>query len=142
MIKEGGIVSALTWVLTMLKSSVSNRKKHFKIAMEGILHRDPSGKATEENTELVDFLLNDCEFVGFTPNISYIMANGSKEERESIWVHPFSVPATLFKVKGKPLLIVANANLDYNDTVLSKIEHNKYSKDLIKSLKNIRGITG
>ena len=142
MLKEGGIVSALTWALTMLKSSARTRMKHFKIAIEGLLHRNKDGKITKENEEMVEYLLNDAEFIGFTPNISYIMPKGGKEELDNLWVHPFSVPTLLFKVKDKPLLIVANANLDYNDSVLSKIEHNKYSKQLISSLKNIRGITG
>jgi len=140
MIKEGGVVSYLTWAVTLLRSSVTTRINHFKIAIEGILLK--GGKPTKQSKELTGYLLNDCDFIGFVPNISYIMGKGDSNEIKNLWVHPFSTPTMLFKVKDQPLLVVANANLDYNDSVLTKIDHNQYSKEIMKTLKNIKGITG
>ena len=53
MIKEGGVVAGLTWVISMLKSPKSIRMKHLKTALNGLLKRSSTGKETKENRELV-----------------------------------------------------------------------------------------
>ena len=142
MIKEDGIVTALSWVRDMLTFSISARKKIRRLTLDGIL-KFKDGKETKEARELIEGFKNNSQFIGFATNISYIMENSKHEEElESIWVHALSQPSLLYKVKGLPVLIVTNPNIDYNNSVLNKIDGNEFNKELKKVLKNIRGING
>lgn len=142
MIKESGIVTALSWVKDMLSFPVSARKKIRRLTLDGIL-KFKKGKVSKESQEFVDGLKANGQFIGFATNISYIMENAKyDEELDSIWVHALSQPSLLYKLKGLPVLVVTNPNIEYNDSVLNKIENNKFNKELMKILKNSRGING
>lgn len=131
------VVTALTWVYQLVKSSKSQRTKAKELALDHILHFK-GGKKTEQSEALVNSLGKEFEFVGFAPNIMYVKEKGSAEDMKAQWVHAFSVPTLLYKHKELPVLIVANGNLDFNDSRLRKIDKNI---DL-DELRNILGITG
>lgn len=142
MIKENGIITALSWVKDLLLFSPSRRKKMRKLALES-LKKFKQGKESDEGIELVRGLEEEAEFIGFVPNVSYVkeMAKDA-EDLSSIFVHPFGSPTLLYKVKGKPILLLTNANLEYNKSKLEEIPHNKYQKKLMNVVKNTLGITG
>ena len=142
MIKEGGIVTALTWVRDLLSFPVSARKKVRRIILKGILNFK-KGKPSQEANEFIDGLKKNGQFIGFATNVSYVMEDSpNDEELNALWVHPFSEPTLLYKLKGLPVLIVTNPNIEYNDSVLNKIDNNNFNKELKKVLTNIRGING
>ena len=147
MIKGNGVVQALSWAVTFVCMSAKRRAKDVQIAIRGFWNRvnylANGGQINPDMVECINTIMDNSELVGIAPNVSYMMVKGSKEELECMWVHPFSVPTLLLKVKDAPILIMANANLDYNDSVLTKIEHNEYHEELMKTLKRYtRGITG
>jgi predicted secreted acid phosphatase len=141
-IKDSGIVSGLSWVADILGFSVTNRKKVRRLVLEGILNFK-RGKPSKEATDFVNYLKQEGQFVGFATNMTYVMENSKyADELESIWIHPLSEPSLLYKIKDMPILIVTNPNIEYNDSVLNKIEENKYNKILQKVIKNSRGLNG
>lgn len=141
--KKNGIVTALSWVKNMVFSKVSHRKESRKIALEGILHH-VGGKPTKEMKELVELLSSDAvEFIGFIPSVSYIKEKSSfKDELQAMFVHPFSSPTLLYKLKDSPVLLITNGNLDFNNSVLCKISENKYNEDIKNLEGGVLGITG
>ena len=140
--KEKGIVTALTWVKNLIFSSLKFRKETKEIALEGILQHI-GGEETPEMKEFLVFLKKEAEFIGFIPSVSYIKEKSShKEELEAMFVHPFSVPTLLYKIKNRPALIIVNVNLSFNDSVLCKISENKYNEDIKNLERNVLGITG
>jgi hypothetical protein len=141
--KSGGIVTALSWVKNMVFSKTTHRKRSKEVALEGILHHI-DGKVTKKMDELVTILKSDeVEFIGFIPSVSYIKENSSsKDELQAMFVHPFSSPTLLYKMRDIPVLLIANGNLDFNDSVLCKISENKYNEDIQKIAQAILGITG
>lgn len=142
MIKDSGVISGLSWVADMIGFSVAHRKKVRRLVMEGILNFK-RGKPSKEATEFVNYLKQEGQFVGFATNMTYIMENSKHaDELESIWIHPLSEPSLLYKIKGMPILIVTNPNIEYNNSVLNKIEANKYNKILHKIIKTSRGLNG
>lgn len=142
MIKSDGIITALTWVKQLISVPITERKKLRKLCLKGI-KLFKKGKATSDGEEAERFLREDCEFIGFAVNISYIMESSKhKDELGCLWVHPFSGPTLLYKVKNAPMLVVSNANLNYNKSSLENIDMNKYNKKLMSVLKNSKGIQG
>lgn len=142
MIKKDGIVESLSWVELLINLPSSTRKGIRKICLKGI-KLFKRGEVSDQGDECVRFLKEDCKFIGYAVNICYVMESGSnKQEENSLWVHPFSVPTPLYKVKGSPLLVVGNENLEYNNSVLSKIPANKYNKELLNFIKGTKGIQG
>jgi hypothetical protein len=142
MIKEDGIVTALSWVKDLLNFPVSARKKVRKMVLDGIKNFK-KGKPSKEAEEFLELLKQEGQLVGFATNITYVMESAKyDDELESIWVHPLSEPSLLYKIKDMPILIVTNPNIEYNDSVLNKIEQNKYNKVLRKVVSNSRGLNG
>lgn len=133
----GKVISALTWCRQLAAAPVKARKKARKLALDAIGHFK-KGKASEEGKTLVESLEKDFTFVGFCPSVSYIKETGSKDDLRAQWVHPFSTPSLLYKHKKLPVLIIANGNLDFNDSRLRKIDKNMG----LDELHDILGITG
>jgi hypothetical protein len=130
--------SLFNWAVALLKSSEKDRKKAKNIALEGILKYN-KGSVSKEGQEIVDFLKNDCELVGFIPHIAYIKESArNKQELEAVWVHPFAQRTLLYKVKDEPLLVIANSSIELDDSALRKIDGNH----TIEELMSIAGITG
>lgn len=143
MIKDkDGIIQCLSWVELLLNIPSKTRKKMRKICLNG-LNLFKKGKPSQEGSELVRFLKEDCEFIGYATNIQYVMESGeTKEQEDSLWSHPFSIPTVLYKVKGVPMIVVANENLDYNNNVLDSIPSNKSNSELDDFIKGVKGIQG
>lgn len=140
--KKNGIVTALSWVKNMVFSKTTHRKLSKQTALEGVLNH-VGGVPTPEMKELVKNLNKNCEFIGFIPSVSYIKENSAfKDELQAMFVHPFSSPTLLFKMKDAPVLLITNGNLEFNDSVLCKISENKYNEDIEKLENAVMGITG
>lgn len=76
--------------------------------------------------EMADFIRKmRCELVGLCPRIEYILADEREGETDVTWVHGFSIPTLLYWCKEGKFGFFVNANLDYNDTVLNKVNGNK-----------------
>lgn len=117
--------------MQMLSMPEKDRKTIVEKAKEGITRFYPheKGSPSEMGQEILDYLNKDCELIGVCPNIVYILAEkrGGKESLDYIWQHPFSKTSLLYHVKGKPMLIITNGNLDFNDSRLNKNKFNKES---------------
>lgn len=140
MIKDHGIVTALSWVKDLLSFPSATRKRIKEQALKSI-QLFKLGKRSKEADEFIKGL-GECEFIGFAPNISYIKMKGTSDDLQSIFVHPFSSPSLVYKVKGCPALLITNAYIDFNKTRLEKIPHNKFQDSLKGIIKDVRGITG
>lgn len=75
------------------------------------------------------------ECIGFIPNVTYIKHNGTKEQLEADWVHPFGSPTLLYAHKTLPMLIIAGPDIMYNDSMIRAIKENQYGE-------SVAGITG
>jgi hypothetical protein len=133
----GRVISTLTWVFQLVRSSPARRTEAKKLALDHIRHFK-RGKKSEQGENLVKQLIEEFDFVGFTPNVTYVKEKGIKQDLNAQWVHPFSIPTLLFKHKELPILAITNGNLDFNDSRLRKIDKNI---DL-EELQDILGITG
>lgn len=98
------------------------------------------GKPSSEGMKAVNFLNSDkVELIGVVPNINYMRVQSKvKEDLECLWDHHFSVPTLLYRIKGSPFLLLANPNVEYNNSKLLEIAENS---DL-DELKDICGIIG
>lgn len=116
-----------------------DREECLKIALESI--RDfKKGRPSPEGEDLIAELQSDeMEFIGMVPNLFYFRVNSDdKQDLESLWVHPFSLHTLAYKHKNLPFIVLSNANIEYNKSVLSKIKGNKGLKEMYRIL----GITG
>lgn len=124
-----------------VKKALRSRAEWKKQLMTS-LRNFKKGAPSKEGDALVKSLLKDYTFVGFIPNISYMMdkpRNGaSNNDLKNIWVHPFSSPTGVFFHKKLPLVVLSNANLKLDDTVLSSIKGNEDLEDVY----DVLGITG
>ena len=139
MIREDGVVTGLSWVKTLLNAPVKARSKAKKLVLEAI-KIFKKGKPSDEGDDLYALLTSkNVKFVGFTPNITYIKEKSEyRDELSALWCHPFSTYSLLYKHSDLPILIIANPNLEFNESCLKKISANSN----IKELRNMLGITG
>jgi hypothetical protein len=98
------------------------------------------GKISEEGKHYASLLKSDkVEFIGFTPNITYIRAHSTdKEDLDVLWDHKFSAPTLLYHVKDSPIMILVNPNVAYNDSRLLEIDENS---ELLE-IRDLKGIIG
>jgi len=75
-----------------------------------------------------------CELVGLSPRVEYAMVKGDASELEVTWVHSFSGPTLVYWCELGKFSLQVNGVLDYNDSVLNRIEGNPKS--------TLRGFTG
>jgi hypothetical protein len=116
-----------------------DREECLKIALESI--RDfEKGRPSREGEKLIKWLQDDdMEFMGMVPNLFYFRVNSdNKEDLETMWVHPFSLHTLAYKHKTLPFIVLSNANIEYNKSVLTKLKGNKGLKEMYRIL----GITG
>lgn len=114
-------MNILTWGTTVLNSDESVRKELISQVYDGIAHFK-QGKASKEGEELVKHFKSDFHVVGISPAITYLMPKERGEgSLETFWEHPFSIPTVLLKHKKLPFLVLANGNLDYDDSRLIKM---------------------
>lgn len=114
-------MNILSWGTTLLNSDEKVRKTIIGQVYDGILNFK-QGKPSREGEELVKYLKNDFVTVGISPAISYLMPKERGEgSLETFWEHPFSIPTILLKHKKLPFCVLANGNLDYDDSRLIKM---------------------
>jgi len=115
-------MNILTWNMTLLKFTESERKKMINLVYDSILKFENGTEATQEGIDAVSFLKDDCHLVGISPSITYIMHRERGEgSLECFWEHPFSIPTLAFKHKKLPLIILSNGNIEFDESKLIKI---------------------
>lgn len=126
------------WAKTLKNSSKKDLNLAKSIALDGILQYN-KGKVTKNGKKLVNYLNEECEFLGFVPHVAYVMhSSNSKRDLSSVWIHVFAQRTLLYKIVDRPCLILVNSSIELDDSALAKIEGNEN----IRELKNIKGITG
>ncbi len=132
------IKEMLSWVYSIVKFPLKDREELYNLSMESI-------KYDTKTADLYKMLKDkkQYEFVGITPNISYVSMDKSytKKELECLWVHPFSRPTLLFYNKRYHYYMLINANLRKDKSVLKEISKNLNINQL-SSFLGTRGITG
>lgn len=143
----------LMWLDTLLASNKAERRDFLNSLLEGIKNYgakivrpkiaapphnqfpeliDTNWEIKEEDPDAVA-LSNDLKsekkwsFIGFAPNTMYVKATGTEEELQSVWVHPYAVPALVYKHKSLPLIIYASPTIEFNKSVLEEIDANVYN---------------
>lgn len=119
-------MSFFKWVNILIASKVETRLKIVKHCLNAV-RLFKKGEKSSEGEQFYKFLTSkDKKLVGFAPDISYIMAdNKDKSNLNVLWNHKFSIPALVYYIEGSPFLLLANANLDYNNSKLLEIADNK-----------------
>jgi hypothetical protein len=99
------------------------------------------GRVSEEGKKLTDLFKSgkDYRFLGMVPLMYYFrVSSSSSDDLKALWEHPFSMFTMAYEHKSLPLIILCNANIEYNDSVLANIDGNKG----LREMKDILGITG
>lgn len=154
----------LLWLDTLLGSTRSERRSMKAALLEGIRQYgakwkktdkpqpkdpdfpdlvDPDKVATELDPDAVALYKDlksekEWEFIGFAPNTMYVKESGSQAELESIWVHPYAVPALVYKHRRLPLMIYTSPTIEFNTSVLREVDANRHNGLISKG----RGIMG
>jgi hypothetical protein len=81
-------------------------------------------RPTEDGQALVKFLKQDCDFVGFNPNLVYARGKGADKDMRVKFVHKFGYPTLVYKHRKMPILISANPALVKDQMFLAKIPGN------------------
>lgn len=76
----------------------------------------------------------DAKLVGVIPRVEYSLMDSKEGELGITWVHGFSQYTFLFWCEYLKIAVITNPVLEYDDSVLNKIEGNKKQ--------NIKGFTG
>lgn len=121
------------WVNILIDSKTTVRHNLVKHCLNAI-KLFKKGEKSKAGDDCLKFLTAaDKQLIGFAPEISYIMVDHKDKSNLNImWNHKFSIPTLLYHVKGTPFLLLANANLDYNNSKLLEIDDNKAMADELK----------
>lgn len=127
----------LAWVSTFTRLPVAKRKEWVKRILEEI-RSYRKGKPSPETKYLSELLADRSKFelIGISYNMSYIKVDAEDEEcLRARWIHPWGSPKLLFKHKKLPMLIIAGADIRFNDAVTNEVKGNSQVRGII-------GITG
>lgn len=126
-------MNVFKWVNILINSKAMTRYRMVKHCLKAIKLFN-KGEKSPEGDEFYRFLTKaDKTLIGFAPDISYIMVDHKdKSNLNVLWNHNFSIPTLLYHIKGTPFLLLANANLDYNNSKLLEIDENKAMADELK----------
>jgi hypothetical protein len=128
----------LGWVDTFVRLPPSKRKEWVKRILEEIRSYRKRGNPTKETKYLSDLLSDRSKFdlIGFSYNVNYIKVDADDDESlMARWVHPWGSPKLLFKHKKLPILIIAGADIRFNDAITNELRDNP-------RLDDVAGITG
>jgi hypothetical protein len=127
------------WVNIFFSGTQKQRKAVVQAVIKAI-RIFKKGEPSKEGDEATKLLTSDrVQLIGVVPHVEYIRVESKcEEDLEVIWNHRFSVPTLLFRIKDSPFLLLANPNIEYNDSKLLEIPENA---DL-KELHDILGIIG
>ncbi len=121
------------WVNILIESKTTVRHNLVKHCLNAVrlFKKGEKSKAGEDCFKFLNS--SDKQLIGFCPEISYIMVDHKdKTNLKTLWNHKFSIPTMLYHIKGTPFLLLANANLDYNNSKLLEIDDNKAMADELK----------
>ncbi len=127
MIRENGLVQMLSWVDDLLDVPEETRLQLVEVILKDIERfgsiKDqptPEGKALAKALRSKEYQL-----VGIMPNIMYIRVKGSKDDLDPIWVHPWGLPALVFKHKKTCALLIAGPGIRWNTMALAEVPANR-----------------
>jgi len=127
------------WANIFFCGTAKQRRHVVNVVMDAI-KIFKKGKQSSEGDDAYEFITsNKVELIGVVPNVNYIRVESKvKEDLDALWDHHFSVPTLLFRIKDSPFLLLANPNVEYNNSKLLEIAENAN----LKELKGINGIIG
>ena len=90
-------------------------------------------KVTSKDADIMAFIKKlraekDFEFIGFSDQVTYIKENGTGEQLNALWEHPWGSPMLMYKIKGLPALIIAGPDIEFNDSIRNGIKSNKNTR--------------
>lgn len=139
-VKAGYSVGGLSFWNDFEKYTLKERHECHEESL-GALSIFKKGRISEEGKKLTDLFKSGKEyrFLGMVPLMYYFrVTSRSQEDLKALWEHPFSMFTMAYEHKSLPLIILCNANIEYNDSVLAHIDGNKG----LREMKDILGITG
>jgi hypothetical protein len=127
------------WANVFFSGTQKQRIKVVDTVLEAIKIFKKGRKSPEGDKAYKFITSNKVELIGVVPNINYIRVQSRvKEDLDALWDHHFSVPTLLYRIKDSPFLLLANPNVEYNNSKLLEIASNAN----LEELKNIAGIIG
>lgn len=125
----------MKWANIIFFGDSKQRMKVVDACLKAILifqKGEPSKAGKEAHALLTS---NKVDLIGFVPYVNYIRAKSKcEDDMDVLWTHPFSVPTMLFRVKGTPFLLLANPNVEYNESKLLENEENRHLAELNRLL--------
>lgn len=143
---ESEPIEYLSWANVLASSPEKYRKEMRAMILEEIKHFSEHGEGHPDTTAgeaLYAELKNPdlWEFVGFAPTIKYIRETApTKEELEALWVHPWGLPALIFKHKKLCVFIMTHPGMRFDKSYPDEMEINKRANPT--KIGPLRGITG
>lgn len=132
---------SLAWVKTMINSKISRRQEWVKLIIEGLRsYRGASSEDRKGAIWLSDVIQDETkwEIVGFAVHEAYVRLDGSEEETNCMFIHPWGTPPLLLKHKTLPIVMTVGPGIRWNDSILSELKDN----EALEYLKNLIGFSG
>ena len=135
------IKESLKWVYTMIMSKPARRKEWVKLIIEGIRsYRGENAQDKKGAVWLSDVIQDDSkwEVIGFSVHEAYVRLDGSEDETNCMFIHPWGTPPLLLKHKTLPIIMTVGPGIRWNDTVLNELKGN----EALEYIKNLVGFSG
>lgn len=129
----------MKWVDTILSAPEKLRINVIKAVHQAVrIYR--KGKPSKQGIEFEKLLKSDkVELIGFCPGVMYVRASSKdKNDLAVIWDHKFSAPVLLYQLNDSPIMLLVNANVSYNNSILLEIPENSH----IVEIRDLKGIIG
>lgn len=114
-----------SWYRDLRESSTASRQAAVETALYNIsCHGSKEDRPTVIGKQLVAWIRNEFELIGFTPNTAYLKLNGSGKNASSTYVHAWAMVTLLYKNKKLPFVIQVNAEMRLDKMRLAEIAFN------------------
>ena len=113
------------WYKDVQDHPASARKRLVEIALDNIRRGgNINDQVVPECDEMVKTLRRDYKLIGISPNLMYLKVDGSREDLNATYIHPWGMTTLIFKHKKLPILLHVNAAMEWDESFLAKIPQN------------------
>jgi len=124
--KSEKVKSIPGWYNQLIALSYNQRRELVeKILYNVSTHGSLKDEPTAEGKEMVKWLKQSCDLIGFTPCVTYLKASGDREEMDVTYIHPWGYLTLVYKHKKFPFLITVNSGMRKDKMILASIPANK-----------------
>lgn len=130
-----GVITHLSWAADILTDSESERSLKANAILQDIARfNSKDGRPTPEGLKMAREFSDPLKYqlIGFVNMVSYIKAQGRKQDLQTTYIHPLSEALLLFK-KDSCCLVIAGADVRFGQSYLSEVKANSVHHDWLES---------